>query len=425
MSYPFSFTSTSFDQPHMTTLSAQNNIVEPISIPIQPALDIIVLQNQSFSLTKCKAVASLHADACMTTTAQYPHTIFKMLVEKEIFLTVQEPAECLGKAHSTTMGVNSHHRDNQIDAPPQQLQILNLPSFKKHSLKVCTATSQYCDSEFEELRHSHKRSQSVDAIRQKFRKQNRYKDIPLANEWLFRPNDPQGELSFKRWELELMSWDEEDDLDNDCPYINASRMGDHGGDIIAQAPITDTKVSFWQMVWKANASVIVILTPFLEGPKSKCSKYFPRYPNIKKAFVEDTSTIYVKYHQKLERNGFINWEVVSERYSQRRFISIVQCVDWKDHAVYPADKLVWLVKYVAGLTKGKPFITHCSAGIGRSGTFYACYLIYLFWQQSEGEVTVNVLELVKFLRNFRPGLVQTKEQYELIFAFIKELEGGG
>ena len=384
MSYPFTITSTPYTQPQVSIVSAQNTKVEPALVLFRPALEVIIRQNQSFSSTTHKRVAAVQADACNTTTAQYPHSIFKTLIEKEIFK--------------------------------------DIPNFPKQTPKVCKATSQYRDSEFEELQLSPKRLKSVDGIQQKFRKQNRYQDIILADEWLFRLSDPQGMLPFENWKLQLMSWDEMDDFNNDCPFINASRIGDHGGDIITQAPISNAKVSFWQMVWKTNASVIVMLTPFLEGSRSKCSKYFPRYPNKKISLAEHACTIYVHYHQKLERNGFINWEVFLERNSHKRPISIVQCEDWKDHAPYPADKLIWLVKYIAGLTKGKPIITHCSAGIGRSGAFYACYLIYLFRLQNEGGVQVDVLQFVKYLRQFRPGLVQTREQYELIFAFIKALD---
>lgn len=55
-----------------------------------------------------------------------------------------------------------------------------------------------------------------------------------------------------------------------------------------------------------------------------------------------------------------------------------------------------------------PILVHCSAGVGRTGTFVAIdRLIY----QIENENTVDVYGIVYDLRMHRPLMVQTEDQY--------------
>ena len=67
---------------------------------------------------------------------------------------------------------------------------------------------------------------------------------------------------------------------------------------------------------------------------------------------------------------------------------------------------------------------HCSAGVGRTGTFCAVHgaLEWFKSQLDAGEMParVNLIEAVKAMRARRPGMIQTKEQY--VFAYLSVLE---
>jgi len=69
-----------------------------------------------------------------------------------------------------------------------------------------------------------------------------------------------------------------------------------------------------------------------------------------------------------------------------------------------------------------PILLHCSAGIGRTGTFCAldCILDSVEHQKKQGikDPTINVFSVVKALRDERAGMVQTKAQYKFIFDFL-------
>lgn len=57
-------------------------------------------------------------------------------------------------------------------------------------------------------------------------------------------------------------------------------------------------------------------------------------------------------------------------------------------------------------SEAHPVLVHCGAGMGRTGTLLACYLV------SQGKLPQEALDEV---RQLRPGSVETVEQEQLVF----------
>jgi len=66
------------------------------------------------------------------------------------------------------------------------------------------------------------------------------------------------------------------------------------------------------------------------------------------------------------------------------------------------------------ITNNEPVMVHCLAGMGRTGTILACYLIK-YQKMSANEATEKV-------RKERPGSIQSYPQEEIIFRFEKFLK---
>lgn len=89
---------------------------------------------------------------------------------------------------------------------------------------------------------------------------------------------------------------------------------------------------------------------------------------------------------------------------------------WPDHGV-PADKSC-LIHFIKRVRKNHPYyntpplVVHCSAGVGRSGTFIA--LDSMMQRMSENVGTLDIYDFVCRMRKKRALMVQTEVNLTLI-----------
>ena len=203
-------------------------------------------------------------------------------------------------------------------------------------------------------------------------------------------------------------------------YINASHIpGAYVPHkfIAAQGPRQNTVEDFWRMVIEQDVNEIIMLTNLNEGGKQKCERYFTteHYPvetfgRIKVYFkTEDTFLAYI-IRQMTVTNGLITREV-------RQF----HFTAWPDHDVPTVFKetlqFVNIVKQTI-LNLENPIIVHCSAGVGRTGTFIT---IFNLLQQINNQQPISIYRIVDEMREHRPQMVQTFRQYKFIYLSVLEL----
>ncbi|XP_052634163.1 LOW QUALITY PROTEIN: receptor-type tyrosine-protein phosphatase kappa-like [Harpia harpyja] len=202
-------------------------------------------------------------------------------------------------------------------------------------------------------------------------------------------------------------------------YINASYVDSYQSPrffIAAQGPLPGTVVDFWQMVWQEKTSIIVMLTGLVEQNKTKCEQYWPEQEQVYGDFTVTlsntrTTTGLVTRIFCLQKAGCALPRVVQQ----------LHYLLWPDHGVprNPAQLLA-LVDVVnkRGLeVPTGPVLVHCSAGIGRTGTFIA--LDFLL-KMGKAEGKVDVFHCVQRLREQRVSMVQTKEQYTFLYEVLLE-----
>ncbi|XP_062576949.1 receptor-type tyrosine-protein phosphatase kappa-like [Saccostrea cucullata] len=203
-------------------------------------------------------------------------------------------------------------------------------------------------------------------------------------------------------------------------YINACYVEGINGDptyIAAQGPFTPaTLVDFWRMTWQENSSRIVMLTNLFEGDHMKCLKYWPEEEDTFGDLVIrlESQDIYEKYtirHLVVQqaKSEDKNPNDVAKKVTQFHFTG------WPDCGV-PSD-VESLLCFRDLVKNGRPeadgpIIVHCSAGIGRTGTFIA--LDYLLEEGSTME-SVDIINCVSKLRQQRAHSIQTKAQYIFLY----------
>ena len=85
-----------------------------------------------------------------------------------------------------------------------------------------------------------------------------------------------------------------------------------------------------------------------------------------------------------------------------------------DMGVPEFDDLVHAVDFIhTRITSNEPVMVHCLAGLGRTGTILACYLIKYKKMPAD--------DAIQKVRNERPGSIQSFPQEEIIYQFAKSL----
>eukprot|EP01095_Lingulamoeba_sp_RSL-Kostka_P005185 TRINITY_DN16523_c0_g1_i1.p1 TRINITY_DN16523_c0_g1~~TRINITY_DN16523_c0_g1_i1.p1 ORF type:complete len:360 (-),score=74.38 TRINITY_DN16523_c0_g1_i1:111-1121(-) len=207
----------------------------------------------------------------------------------------------------------------------------------------------------------------------------------------------------------------------DSDYINASYLPGRNGEksyISAQAPLPHTFISFWLMIWQNNIKIVCMLTKFLEKRRVKAHCYWPGTVDDSVVFgdikITLTSTTQEKDNLQLR-------EFLLEKDDEQRTIYHLHYTEWPDMGIpKDTDTFLHLIRLVQDLRNDGDdgnILAHCSAGIGRAGTFIAVhsYLDHYF----SGE-EIEVFDLVNNMRKQRLGMVQTIEQYYFIHLVIKD-----
>ncbi|XP_052106281.1 receptor-type tyrosine-protein phosphatase kappa-like [Mytilus californianus] len=218
---------------------------------------------------------------------------------------------------------------------------------------------------------------------------------------------------------DMYAYDETRVILDNSSYINASFIQGYGQVrkyIAAQGPLDKTVDDFWRMVWQYDCGKIVMLTNVFENGKEKCIQYWPDHEQQKTSY-GPISLLLVKedvYSDFTVRRIKLQKENVTKTVLQFHFTA------WPDKDVPKyASSLVHFrhkVNTTRTVAKG-PMVVHCSAGVGRTGTYIA--LDYIVNEAKDRDY-VEVFRSVEILRNQRVNMVQTANQYLFLHEAVLE-----
>ncbi|XP_071117356.1 uncharacterized protein [Haliotis cracherodii] len=200
-------------------------------------------------------------------------------------------------------------------------------------------------------------------------------------------------------------------------YINASFLDGYKKEryyIAAQGPYKPNIVDdFWRMIWQEGCKVVVMVTSLVEGGRMKCLQYWPDEGT------QEYGDIIVTMETVNQLSDFTirKLRVDNHKESTKRQIYHFNFTSWPDHGVPSTFSLLdfmWRVKAVCE-RPAEPVIVHCSAGIGRTGTYIA---IESLLDQATAEDTVDVVRFVSSMRGQRRNMIQTSDQYGFVYRAV-------
>ncbi|CAC5381245.1 Receptor-type tyrosine-protein phosphatase beta,Tyrosine-protein phosphatase non-receptor type 1,Receptor-type tyrosine-protein phosphatase R [Mytilus coruscus] len=188
--------------------------------------------------------------------------------------------------------------------------------------------------------------------------------------------------------------------------------------IASQGPKKNSVRDFWHMIWQEQVGKIVMVTQLEENRRNKCAQYWPQ--TVNKSMVIENYRLTMKeetYHTVYVYRLITVYEKTTQR---ERNIHHFHFIQWPDHGVPDSINLVNFYRKVASEQHDQsgPMVVHCSAGVGRTGTFIAVDALY---EHGKKVGSVDVMEYVQMMRKDRMNMIQTYEQYEVVFEALLEL----
>jgi len=230
--------------------------------------------------------------------------------------------------------------------------------------------------------------------------------------------------------------------------------------ICTQGPLQNTISDFWRMMWENSCSIIVMLSREQENCRPKCDRYWPdnyneegiiptNHPPISNSNEHSYSVKLKEVIRDDKREIIIRKLLLTHIASNStRDITHYQYEGWPDHNAPPSTEPLRHLLFMINENQNSlditlqncPIVVHCSAGVGRTGTFCTVHIMmkrleeYLdsidnssttssalsaidHLEQSQ-VIDFNLFNIVLQLRAQRPGMVQQMEQYIFCYQTI-------
>lgn len=201
--------------------------------------------------------------------------------------------------------------------------------------------------------------------------------------------------------------------------------------IATQGCLPHTIQDFWAMIWQEDTRVIVMTTKEIERGKTKCACYWAHLgeSEVFGKFKVHTDSCNANADYTL-REFTVTRIADKGKEEQQRKIYHYQFQAWPDHGV-PSDPGC-VLNFLLNVNQRQEQVmqesdspyqaaicVHCSAGIGRTGTFIVIDMILDQVKQQGLDCEIDIQRTIQKVRAQRSGMVQTEAQYQFVYLAVQ------
>ena len=196
--------------------------------------------------------------------------------------------------------------------------------------------------------------------------------------------------------------------------------------IATQGPLEKTIEDFLSMCIEYDVQFIVMLCNVEEEGREKCAKYWDRKFTNYEVLKRIESTIL--------KEGIIlrRLKIKKEKDNLEKNIDQIQFTCWDDHKGLNYEYFEKIREIINEVDMYKqhqpnsPIVVHCSAGVGRTGTFICLYMIYKevleqILDKNKTEIKFSIMNLVRKIKEMRLYSVENEYQYTMLYMFANYL----
>jgi protein tyrosine phosphatase len=177
------------------------------------------------------------------------------------------------------------------------------------------------------------------------------------------------------------------------------------------------------MVFEKKVSLIVMLCNLIEKKIIKCHNYWSEEEKLRNFKLEKKSEQTINEYLIVREFCLTHLKT-----NEERSLKQLHFVGWPDHGVPVLEDVYDTFQAIideVDQNNSSPVVVHCSAGVGRTGTFISMYNLHIAVQKSlflnkQNSVSFNLWNLVRKIKEFRIQSVENILQYKFLYSYISK-----
>jgi protein-tyrosine phosphatase len=206
--------------------------------------------------------------------------------------------------------------------------------------------------------------------------------------------------------------------------------------IVTQGPLPKTADHFWEMIFQEKVGMIVMLTTETEGGRVKCHRYWPEPNGSTEIEMEVPFTVKNVKEEKVMNGSTVHRIFELHCGEAVHQVDMIHFLAWPDHQSSDPLSLLQIIDLTNRIYTDRalttPMVVHCSAGVGRTGTFCTVDSVLYHLKQKEAFPTQQslprfkeydwehlpqdlIILMVNHFRQQRICAVQSQVQFEMCY----------